>query len=103
MTNLGMSILDDLIAIKKSITDMDLAFSNFQKAEADSWRLYGIPPRKEYLVKASGSLTSYLSHRKNQPSFTTHFPKNSIIVDSTNPCISMIMGTAYNTDSLLYD
>jgi len=37
---------------------MKSAFSNFQKAELDSWKIYGTPPPKEYFVRPSGSLAS---------------------------------------------
>lgn len=91
------------LAIDKSIADMDSAFLDFQRIEADSWKMYGAAPLIQHLVKPSGSLTSCISHRLNQPSFTTHFPDNGVTADGTNPCISMVMGTAFNADTLLYD
>jgi hypothetical protein len=61
-------------------------------------------PPLELLVKPSGNLSSPISHRLNQPSYTTLFPENGETADSTNPCISMVMGTAYTDHTtLMYD
>jgi hypothetical protein len=94
-----------LLAIKKPITDIDRAFNQFKLAEAQSWRDSGLqtPPPLEFLVKPSGSFHSLISHRANQPSFTTNVPANGETADRTNGCISMIMGTAYDNTTLMYD
>jgi len=73
--------------------------------ETESWKASGlqIPPPPEFLVKPSGSFQSPISHRANQPSFTTNIPENGETADQTNGCISMIMGTVYSSTTLVYD
>jgi hypothetical protein len=39
----------------------------------------------------------------HQPTFTVSIPEDGETTDSTNGCISMVMGTAYNRTTLLYD
>lgn len=83
---------------------MEEAFKAFEDAEITAWKHYGeeMPPR-QFLVRPSGSLTSPIAHRLNQPSFSTNIASNGEIADRTNPCISMVMGTAYPKNALLYD
>jgi len=83
---------------------MEEAFKAFEDAEITAWKHYGeeTPPR-QFLVRPSGSLTLPIAHRLNQPSFTTNIASNGETVDRTNPCISMVMGTAYPKNALLYD
>jgi hypothetical protein len=83
---------------------LEKSFETFRDKEAKSWEISGIPaPPPELLVKPSGSFSSPIAHRLNQPSFTTHFPNNGETADLTNPCIAMVMGTAHNENSLLFD
>lgn len=83
---------------------MEEAFKAFEDAEITAWKHYGeeTPPR-QFLVRPSGSLTSSIAHRLNQPSFTTNIASNGETADRTNPCISMVMGAAYPKNALLYD
>lgn len=92
-------------AIKKPISDINSAFEAFKSVEAQSWRESGLstPPPPEFLVKPSGSLCSQISHRLNQPSFTTNIPENGETADQTNGCIAMVMGTAFEETTLIYD
>ena len=92
-------------AIKKPISNINSAFEAFKSAEAQSWRKSGLstPPPPEFLVKPSGSLCSPISHRLNQPSFTTNIPENGETADQTNGCIAMVMGTAFEETTLIYD
>ena len=85
--------------------DLDHAFDDFVADEAKAWIAAGHPhpPPPEYLVKVSGTFDSPLSHRLNQPSFTCSVPENGETADPTNGCIQMVMGTAYNKTTLLYD
>lgn len=64
----------DMTTIQKPISDIDRAFEEFKKLETESWKASGlqIPPPPEFLVKPSGSFQSPISHRANQPSFTTN-------------------------------
>lgn len=56
------------------------------------------------LIKPSGSLNSPISHRLDQPSFTTNFQENGEIADPTNGCISIVMNTAFDKgNTLIYD
>lgn len=68
----------DMTTIQKPISDIDRAFEEFKKFETESWKASGlqIPPPPEFLVKPSGSFQSPISHRANQPSFTTNIPEN---------------------------
>jgi hypothetical protein len=91
-------------AIKQAIVDIKKHFENFRKAEVKAWsQLGGLSPPEQLLVTPSGSFTSKISHRLNQPSFTTHVLENGETTDRTNPCIDMVLGTAFSQDGLIYD
>lgn len=94
-----MSILD----LHRPIRDLDESFLEFQTRESEIWQsLFQEPPSPE-LVKPSGSLTSPLAYRLNQPSFTTECRENAETADPTNGCLSMIMGNAYTPNTLIFD
>jgi hypothetical protein len=91
--------------LDKPIDDIDTAFENFRHEELESWKTSGLEAflPLEFLVKPSGSLTSPISHRLNQPSFSTEFPENGETAYPTNGCIAMIMGTAFEQNTFVYD
>jgi len=84
---------------------MNNAFSKFADRETSTWAACGNNiPRRELLVRVSGSLQSPIAHHAHQPSSTTLQPHDGETADETNPCIAIIMGNVFEKDdSLLYD
>ncbi|KAH8891469.1 hypothetical protein GQ53DRAFT_765030 [Thozetella sp. PMI_491] len=87
----------------RPITDIKTSFYGFQAQEVSIWKTFGENRSPAHLVQPSGSLESPLAMRLNQPSFTTKFLENSEAADISNGCIAMVMGTAYNCNTLLFD
>ena len=94
-----------IAAFKKTVFDIERGFEEFKCAELKAWKESGseILPPPEFLVKPSGLLSSPVSHRLNQPSFTTGYPENGETADRTNGCIAMVMGTVFDKDTFTYD
>lgn len=91
--------------MKKPIDSPEDCFEKFIAVEAKAWREdgYSRSPPREYVVKPSGMFRSPISHRLNQPSFTSNNLEDSEAADLTNGCTMMVMGTACDRDTLLYD
>jgi hypothetical protein len=54
-------------------------------------------------VKPLGSFSSPISHCLNQLSFTTDFSENGKTADCINGCIAMVMGSAFEENTFVYD
>ncbi|PSN62689.1 hypothetical protein BS50DRAFT_591954 [Corynespora cassiicola Philippines] len=80
-------------------------FSEFQNEERLAWQISGCEPELgSTLVCPSGSLDSAIAHHLHQPSFSTRFRSTGHTADSSNGCISMVMGGAYRKNhTLIYD
>jgi len=91
--------------VRKSIVDIDTAFSEFANLEREAWLANNMtPPSAEFLVKPSGSLQSPIAHHLNQPSFSSTQLKNGETADLTNGCINMVMNNAFEKGkSLIFD
>ena len=108
-----MGALIIAIALQKPILNMDQAWESFKVIESQTWIASGtIPPSKpkdipsfvSALVKPSGALTSPVSHRLHQPSYSTSNTQNEETADPTSTCIAMVMGTVFEKGkTLIYD
>ncbi len=113
MVNIRPGALIIATALQKPILNMDQAWESFKMIESQTWITSGmIPPSKpkeislfiSALVKPSGALTSPVSHRLHQPSYSTSNAQNEETADPTSTCIAMVTGTVFEKGkTLIYD
>ena len=88
------------------ISDQYKSSTAFQTEEVNLWRTVQRQDKSAAdLVVPSGSLQSPLAHHLNQPSLTTQnlHAEHSQTADDSNGCIAMVMGNAYEPNTLLFD
>jgi len=85
--------------------DLVAEFESFKAREAQAWKDSGREPEKDScLVPPSGSLDSILAHHLHQASFTTKSFHTTDAADSSNGCVAMVMGNAFEKGkTLLFD
>ena len=99
------SSLINIAETERNINDLRQAFAEFSLSEVHTWESIGnYSYDATRLVAPSGSLNSNIAHHAHQPSLLTQTPNYGETADATNPCIAIIMGSAFQLGhSLIFD
>jgi hypothetical protein len=101
----GRDIADIVSEIPKPIQTLKQAFEIFKVRETKIWKDLGLePPHRDDFVGPSGLLNAGVMHHLNQPSYSTLNHVDGETADTSNGCITMLMGNAFKkNETLIFD